>query len=234
MNDDAPQVAEQLVVQLAQQRALLESWVQSAEARRLAQTIIGRRGLSLSADELISEVWLRITRSFDTRTEPLPAMSTSEEATRYGARIIDNLCRDISRKNLRRRETSLEVIMAGTGNEPASTLNPTDDADTRMLLEQVLVVLGRNIEKGFACPGCPNHVAAATALEIIHMVLIGEDGASQGRTWLDQLLYVALEKVDPQPDQRSDSARTQRKSRCGRCVTELLTSALTTTLGRSQ
>jgi hypothetical protein len=82
VNDDAPQVAEQLVVQLAQQRALLESWVQSAEARRLAQTIIGRRGLSLSADELISEVWLRITRSFDTRTEPLPAMSTSEEATR--------------------------------------------------------------------------------------------------------------------------------------------------------
>jgi DNA-directed RNA polymerase specialized sigma24 family protein len=135
VNDDAPQVAEQLVVQLAQQRALLESWVQSTEARRLAQTIIGRRGLSLSADELISEVWLRITRSFDARTEPLPSMSTIEEATRYGARIIDNLCRDISRKNLRRRETSLKVVMTGAGNEPAPTVKSTEGADTRILLE---------------------------------------------------------------------------------------------------
>ncbi len=220
--------------QLNDQRDLLLEWFKSADARKFCEATARRHRLNLEADELISEAWLKLTRSFKARTEPLPAMSTTEEATRYGARIIDNLCRDIARKNLRRKETSLEVMMTGTGNEPAPTLNPTEDADTRMLLEQVLIVLGRNIEKGFTCPGCPNHVAAATALEIIHMVLVGGDGASQGRNWLDQLLYAALEKVDPQPAQRSDSARTQRKSRCGRCVTELLTSALTTTLGGSQ
>jgi hypothetical protein len=220
--------------QLNHQRDLLLEWLKSADARRFCEATARRHRLNLKADELISEAWLRITRSFDARTEPLPAMSTIEAATRYGARIIDNLCRDIARRNLRNRETSLEVVMAGTGNVPAITVSPIENADNRILLEQVLIILGRNIEKGFNCPGCPNYVVAATATEIIHMVLVGEDGASQGRTWLDQLLYAALEKVDPQPAQRSDSARTQRKSRCGRCVRELLTSALTTTLGGSQ
>jgi DNA-directed RNA polymerase specialized sigma24 family protein len=70
-----------------------------------------------------------------TSTEPLPAMSTSEEATRYGARIIDNLCLDITRKNLRRRETPLKVVMTGAGNEPAPTVKSTEGADTRILLE---------------------------------------------------------------------------------------------------
>lgn len=219
---------------VAQQRALLESWVQSPEALQLASAVIRRRGLEQSPAELISEAWLRIMRSFENRTEPLPSMSSSQEAARYGARIIDNLCRDHARRSMRRRETSLDLMLESRGDSAAPSIAPIEDADARLMLEQVLIALGRTIESGFRCPGCPNHIAASTALEVIHMVLAGEDGDTRGRTWLDQLMYVALEKVDPQPAEKSPSAQSQRKSRCGRCVTELLNTALTVTLGGSQ
>lgn len=219
---------------VAQQRALLESWVQSSEALQLAGAVIRRRGLEQSPAELISEAWLRIMRSFENRTEPLPSMSSSQEAARYGARIIDNLCRDHARRSMRRRETSLDLMLESRGDSAAPSIAPIEDADARLMLEQVLIALGRTIESGFRCPGCPNHIAASTALEVIHMVLAGEDGDTRGRTWLDQLMYVALEKVDPQPAEKSPSAQSQRKSRCGRCVTELLNTALTVTLGGSQ
>lgn len=219
---------------VAQQRALLESWVQSPEALQLAGAVIRRRGLEQSPAELISEAWLRIMRSFENRTEPLPSMSSSQEAARYGARIIDNLCRDHARRSMRRRETSLDLMLESRGDSAAPSIAPIEDADARLMLEQVLIALGRTIESGFRCPGCPNHIAASTALEVIHMVLAGEDGDTRGRTWLDQLMYVALEKVDPQPAEKSPSAQSQRKSRCGRCVTELLNTALTVTLGGSQ
>lgn len=219
---------------VAQQRALLESWVQSPEALQLASAVIRRRGLEQSPAELISEAWLRIMRSFQNRTEPLPSMSSSQEAARYGARIIDNLCRDHARRSMRRRETSLDLMLESRGDSAAPSIAPIEDADARLMLEQVLIALGRTIESGFRCPGCPNHIAASTALEVIHMVLAGEDGDTRGRTWLDQLMYVALEKVDPQPAEKSPTAQSQRKSRCGRCVTELLNTALKVTLGESQ
>lgn len=208
--------------------------MQSPEALQLAGAVIRRRGLEQSPAELISEAWLRIMRSFENRTEPLPSMSSSQEAARYGARIIDNLCSDHARRSMRRRETSLDLMLESRGDSAAPSIAPIEDADARLMLEQVLIALGRTIESGFRCPGCPNHIAASTALEVIHMVLAGEDGDTRGRTWLDQLMYVALEKVDPQPAEKSPSAQSQRKSRCGRCVTELLNTALTVTLGGSQ
>jgi hypothetical protein len=162
-------------------------------------------------------------------------MTSVQETSRYGARVIDNLCRDLARKNFRRRETSLEVMLTDrSGDQALATSDTADGTETRMMLEQVLLALGRNIEAGFTCPGCPNHVAAATALEVVHMVLAGEDGDTKGRNWLDQMLYVALERVDPETTPKSDAARTQRKSRCGRCVTELLNAALTSTLEGSR
>jgi hypothetical protein len=219
---------------LLRQRSLLEAWVQSPDAFQLAGILIRRRGLDLSPAELISEAWLRITRSFENRTEALPSMTGSSEAARYGARIIDNLCRDHGRRSMRRRETSLDLMLEDRGDSATPAITPIEDTDARLMLEQVLLTLGRTIEAGFRCPGCPNHIAASTALEVIHMVLAGEDGDSRGRTWLDQLMYMALEKVDPQPTEKSASAQSQRKSRCGRCVTDLLNAALTTTLGGSQ
>jgi DNA-directed RNA polymerase specialized sigma24 family protein len=232
--DPADATGSEVGATLRRQRALLEAWVQSPEALQLAGILIRRRGLEHSPAELVSEAWLRIIRSFENRTEPLPSMAESTEAARYGARIIDNLCRDHARRTIRRRETSLDLMLEDRGDSASPSIAPIEDADARLMLEQVLLTLGRTIEAGFRCPGCPNHIAASTALEVIHMVLAGEDGDSRGRTWLDQLMYVALEKVDPQPAEKSPTAQSQRKSRCGRCVTELLNAALKSTLGGSQ
>lgn len=65
----------------------------------------------------------------------------------------------------------------------------------------------------------------ATALEILQMALTGIEPGDQGREWIDQLMYTALDRVAPTPD-ASAAARTQRKSRCGRCVMDLLNASM--------
>lgn len=235
ISDEAGDGVGGLATRLETQRALLQTWVTSPEARALAVMLVRRRRLTSSPDELISEAWLRIMRSFRTRTEPLPEMNTLVDAQRYCARVIDNLCRDAGRRTMRSRESSLDVLTEERNLQPVTATDPIDEANNRLMVERLLMVLGAHVDKGFRCPGCPTHVAAATAFEVLHMVLAGVDGEQRGRNWWDQLLYTALDRVDPPEGDRSVSAAAtaQRKSRCGRCVTELLNAALSSSIGGS-
>ncbi len=97
--------------------------------------------------------------------------------------------------------------------------------EQRMLLEQLLAAVGRILSEHRHCAGCPTEVAAAAALEAVHLMLRGDIGDETGRTWLDRILYQALDNVDGN-DGRSAEARRQRKSRCGRCASELLAEGL--------
>ena len=70
-----------------------------------------------------------------------------------------------------------------------------------------------------SCSGCPSDVVFAAALKLLAMLQIGDQGS------ISDLMYEALQEVDDDfPHEKSDAAR-QRKSRCTRCVLNLLRDA---------
>jgi hypothetical protein len=214
--------------EIAAQRTRLEAWLATDAATTAARRLITRRRLDCSPDDLINDAWIRIRQSFTNRTEPLPDLDDEQAAARYCARVLDNLCRDRLRQGSRRRELSLTTISGEA--EPTSDADPSATAETRILVEQLLFAVGRRAENGLTCAGCQPAVVAATALEILHLVLNGDDTGDRGRTWFDQMLHTALERVDPNTA-TTEAARNQRKSRCGRCVSELLTDSMRDLMG---
>ena len=226
MNDDGD-----LAHQVASQRRLLHEWLATDEARRVAQRLVSRRNLGISADDLINEAWIRIERSFSGSSDARPDIADMASAARYCARILDNLARDHTRAASRRRELPMSTFSQDTitdRSDPES--DPAVGRESRILVEQLLFAVGRRAEGAVTCDGCPPEVVAAAALEILHLVLDGDDTGDRGRTWFDQILHTALGRVDPlQPT--TEAARNQRKSRCGRCVSELLQASMDDLMG---
>lgn len=221
---DVPHSApEPVSPELARQRALLDAWLQSDDALDTARRLLGRRGLNASPADLVNDAWLRITESIARRTEPYPELTEPRQAARFGARVLDNLSRDRLRSQARRREVELFDAFTDERSDPAAT-------DTRMMLEQLLASVAVRAEEPEPCPGCPDEVVVAAALELVHLVLAGHDGGDRGRTWIDQMLYLALDRVDGGV-KRSEAAASQRKARCGRCIDGLLRAAATDLVG---
>jgi len=204
--------------QLAQQRALLEAWLQSDDARQYSRSLAQRRPGGASPDELISEAWLRLQSVFQRREVPYPDLSTERNAARFMARLLDNLSRDLMRRSLRRNETELVDSIA-------TTPSPMANVDTRVILQHLVVAVGRRSRHSDDCPDCHQTVVAAAALEVLHLILTDHDGVGNGTNVLDRLLYEALDRVSGDRS-TSDAARRQRKARCGRCITALLEQGL--------
>lgn len=199
---------------LRRQRALLQAWLQSPDAREAARVYLARRQLSRPPEELLNDAWLRIEGTFARRTEPYPALDDTKSAARFGSRLIDNLSRDWKRSVARRAEVELTDTLV-------SVDDGHDAAERRILVEQLIGAVADRAVSPVRCPGCPSEVVAAAALEVLHLVLTGHDGAIEGRSFVDQLMYEALDRLDGDTE-RSAAARAQRKSRCSRCVMELL------------
>lgn len=201
---------------LQMQWRLCEQWIQSDAARRTAGRLIARRGLQQSADDLVNEAWLRLRGTFRRRTEPYPRLDTIDDVSRFGARLLDNLTRDWLRSRGRRREVALAdtVVLLDPG---------TDGVEQRHIVEQLVYAVGRRSRQPLQCSGCPDETVVAAALELLHLVLAGHPDEGDGRQWLDRMLYEAFDRLDDV--ERSEAARAQRKSRCGRCVMALLESA---------
>lgn len=214
--------------EITAQQGRLEAWLASDTATSVARRLIIRRRLDCSPGDLINDAWIRIRQSFTNRVEPLPDLDDDDSAARYCARVLDNLSRDRLRQGSRRRELSLTTISGDA--EPTADADPSTTTETRILVEQLLFAVGRRAENGLSCTGCQPAVVAAAALEILHLVLNGDDTGDRGRTWFDQMLHTALERVDPNTPS-TDAARNQRKSRCGRCVSELLTASMRDLMG---
>ena len=145
-------------------------------------------------------------------------------------RVLDNVCRDRRRTANRRAETpgvSLENLP-----EEESQPSVLGLVDGPEVMEALLRKVGELAGAGFTCPGCNREVAAAMALEVVHIALSGRPVDGNGRTWLDRLLHTALLNVEGDLG-RSETAQNQRKSRCGRCAVELLESAARLVTGRT-
>ncbi len=211
------------------QGELIHGWLASDDARMTASRLLRRRGLTDDPDDLLHDAWLRINRSFDSDRPLLETMDDSRDAARYGARVLDNLARDRVRRQSRRNEVTLNPADL----DIRATAAGSDDASNeRVLVEQLLNQVALLVGDMPHCRGCSNDVVAAAALALLHMVLNDEPGAERGRRWIDQMLNAALERVDPKMPS-SQSAREQRKSRCGRCVIALITAAMTELEGRA-
>lgn len=204
---------------------LLTTWLNSADALATATRLVRRRGLSVTSQELINEAYLRMRRRFDGDTE-VPILGDERDAARYGARMLDNLSRDLVRSRIRRPE----LVRLDDGDMALASDEELGNVEHRVLVEQLLRVVARRASDHIACHGCPSEVVAAAALEVVHLVLRGEDGADRGRTWFDQMIHAALSRVDPYVAP-SQAARNQRKSRCGRCAADLLSSAMNDLIG---
>ncbi|MEY2974954.1 MAG: hypothetical protein RIR49_1374 [Actinomycetota bacterium] len=214
---------------LERQRRLLLDWLGSDDASATAARLLRRRDLDWPADDLINDAWIRIVGSLERRSQPLPDLDVPAKAARYAARVLDNLARDRLRERLGRREVSLEQAMLGVASAP-STSGHEDGVTDRVLLEQLLHAVAQRAGDGVRCAGCPGEVVAAAALEVIHMVLLGDEGGRRGRSWMDRVLRSAIERVDPTHPE-SPAARDQRVSRCGRCASDLLAAGMSDLMG---
>jgi hypothetical protein len=206
---------------LDEQRQLFTEWLTSADARQCARRLVDRYRIPTEADDVLSECWARLSTALHRRGEPYPGIVDAKTATKFAYRALDNLCRDLARTSRRRGDlVSLDedkVVLFGADHYGS--------VEQRLLLEQLLVAVGRIVAEHRHCAGCPAEVAAAAALEAVHLMLRGDIGDESGRAWLDRILYQALDNVDGN-DERSPEARRQRKSRCGRCASELLAEGL--------
>jgi hypothetical protein len=207
-----------LTTLVARQAELLEAWLLSPDAHTTARRLLARRRLDRQPAELLDEAWIRIRRSLTDRTDPLPDLTDEAHAARYAARVLDNLSRDWVRAAARRSEVALFEDAA-----PA-VIDDHSAFEARLVLERLLHAVAARGSSGVSCSGCPDAVVVATALEVVHLVLAGHDGGDRGRSWIDQLLHVAVDRVDGGV-QRTEAARNQRKSRCGRCASQLLTAS---------
>lgn len=213
---------------LQRQRSLLADWLASEAAVSTAKRYLRWRALDDDPTEVCNEAWVKVTAALDRRTVPLPDVATVDDAAAYAARTIDNLVRDRRRRLTRRGDARVEDL-------PELVLTTGDDGHEtrvvdRVLLEQLIEVIGRRAVTPPTCAGCPGTVVVATALEVVHMVLAGDEGGDRGRAWIDRLIHTALERTDGH-SAASDRAQSQRKSRCGRCVIEVLSDALSELLG---
>jgi hypothetical protein len=217
---------------IERQRRLLLDWLSSDDAVSTAGRLLRRRDLDAPADDLINEAWVRIVASLERRSQPLPDLDTPASAARYAARVLDNLARDRLRARITRREVSLEQAMLGTASTSVGSGSPGPEqaAVDRILLEQLLHAVAHRAVDGVRCAGCPGEVVAAAALEVIHMVLLGDEGGERGRSWMDRVLRSAIERVDP-AHPVSPGARDQRVSRCGRCASDLLAAGMADLMG---
>lgn len=214
---------------LADQLRMIQLWLGTAEARRHAAVFARRSGLGNEADDVIAEAYLRVSDAMSRRTEPHPSITEMSDAARYTMRVLDNVCRDRRRAINRRAEThsaQLDNIAVGSGIEETFALPGGPE-----IMMKLLHAVGQTAEEGFTCPGCNREVAAAMALEVVHIALSGHPVDGTGRTWFDRLLHAALLNVEGDLG-RSETAQNQRKSRCGRCAVELLETAARRVLGR--
>ena len=205
---------------LSAQRSLVLSWLASAEARSTAEALVRRHSDgSFIADDLLHDAWIRLDSVFERRVTAYPHLADSVGIARFCTRVLDNLARDRMRSVRRRREVAL-VDFDLPRLEPMVL-----GVEERVLLHRLVEVIGRVRVDDVSCQGCSSEVVVATALEIVHLVLSGDEGAETGRTWMDRLMHAALDRVVGD-DGLSYEARTQRKSRCGRCVVELLSRSM--------
>lgn len=204
----------------AEQLEAMLAWLHSEPGRLSARRLVRKYGLTEDADDLVSMVIEKLSASLARRDMPIHGIANEDQAVRYAYRAMANQAIDLAR---RRRSESVALVSVA---RLAPSLPGTENtATSQVFIEELFVSLHRVVSEGFACPSCREQVTYAAATEVLHLALLEGSDAALGQSWLDDVIYGVVDRYETGMN-KSAAARRQRRSRCRRCVMELLQAAL--------
>lgn len=205
---------------LESQRSAMLGWAQSQIGLEAASRLQRKYGLLDEPHDLVSMTVEKLTKSFARRLEPLPGVSSDDEAIRYAYRAMANLAIDLARRS--RQESKALVSVARIAPTPPGA---DQAATSQVFIEELFSALHRVAATGFTCTACNDRVTYAAATEVLHLALLEGSDAAVGQSWLDDVIYSVVDRYEVGMS-KSAAAQRQRRSRCRRCVMELLQAAL--------
>jgi hypothetical protein len=202
---------------LSDQVGAILRWFEDPESTVWASTCCRRHGLPPDmAGDIHSDSWVKVRTGLARRTESFPHLHDVSSAHRYAARSMQRTAIDITRA-VRRVESRVQA-MDDQIHDPA-VFEEMRKVDDSVMIDRWRHSVISHARQDLHCSGCPNDVVFAASLRLLAMIQIGE------RASISDLVYEALREVDEDfPDERTDAAR-QRKSRCSRCILEMLRNA---------
>lgn len=203
-----------------QQCEAMLAWVRSEAGRDAASRLVRKYGLAEEPLDLVSITSEKITASLSRRTEHIPNVDTNEDATRYAYRAMSNLAIDLGRR--RRNESSALFSIAAIA---PTTVGAEQTVISQVFIEELFFALHHVSKKDFRCPACNNKTTYAAATEVLHLALIEGSDAAASESWFDDVIYSVVDRYEMGMS-RSMSAQRQRRSRCKKCVMQLLQASL--------
>lgn len=202
---------------LSTQISAILGWFESRESALWSEVCCRRYGIpSDMAGDVHSESWIKVRSALSRRSEQFPQLHDQVSGNRYAARSMQRTAIDIARTV--RRIESRSQVMDDQLLDPAvlEQMRQVDDSVTIERWRRSVVIHARH---DLNCSGCPHDVVFAAALKLLALMQIGDQGS------ISDLMYEVLQDIDDDfPAEKSDAAR-QRKSRCTRCVLNLLREA---------
>ena len=204
----------------AEQLEAMLVWLHSEPGRLSARRLVRKYGLTEDADDLVSMVIEKLSASLARRDMPIHGIANEDQAVRYAYRAMANQAIDLAR-----RRHSESVALVSVARLAPSLPGTENTVTSQVFIEELFVSLHRVVSEGFACPSCREQVTYAAATEVLHLALLEGSDAALGQSWLDDVIYGVVDRYETGMN-KSAAARRQRRSRCRRCVMELLQAAL--------
>ena len=202
---------------LSTQISAILGWFETRESALWSEVCCRRYGIpSDMAGDVHSESWIKVRSALSRRSEQFSQLHDQVSGNRYAARSMQRTAIDIARTV--RRIESRSQVMDDELLDPAvlEQMRQVDDSVTIERWRRSVVIHARH---DLNCSGCPHDVVFAAALKLLALMQIGDQGS------ISDLMYEVLQDIDDDfPAEKSDAAR-QRKSRCTRCVLNLLRDA---------
>lgn len=202
---------------LAAQVTAMENWLTSPAGGLAATRLVRKYGLTEDPRDIVGTALLRIRGLATRRTSTLPSVNSHEEAARYAYRTVSNVTIDLARRNTREKAMLVSVSVLAP-----DTPSVESEATAKVFVETMFAKVSEIVSRETSCPGCQQHIVLAATTEILHLVLIeGDADGARGQSWFDDVIYETVDRYTRGMD-LLPAARRQRKSRCKRCVMDLI------------
>lgn len=205
---------------LNHQRDAMLAWAVSEDGLDAAARLARKYGLPDEPADLVALTYERLATAMQRRSERLPSVNSDDEAARYTYRTMANLAIDLARRK-RRESMALVSIARITPTQPGTDQTATSE----VFIEELFSALHRVTASGFTCKSCDSRVTYAAATEVLHLALLEGSDAAVGQSWFDDVIHSVVDRYYTGMS-KTKTAQRQRRSRCRRCVMELLQAAL--------
>lgn len=205
---------------ISQQCEAMLTWVRSEAGRDAAARLVSKYGLAEEPLDLVSISSEKINALLSRRMDRIPGVDTDEDATRYAYRTMSNAAIDLGRR--RRNESSALFSIAAIAPISPGT---EQTVISKVFIEELFSALHHVATSGFQCGTCNDKTVYAAATEVLHLALIEGSDAAAGESWFEDVIYSVVDRYELGMS-HSITAQRQRRSRCKRCVMQLLQASL--------